>query len=147
MRRGGGARRVLPLDEFLRGPYETALEEGDLLRLDPRAGDDGRHGHRPPQAGLPRAAGGDGRRVGARGPRGAFEEARIASAPSARSPLRASEAESLLAARRAARGCRRRGGALRATRSTTPTDRCEYKRQLVRVLVGRALAEALARAA
>ena len=31
VRRGGGPARVLGVHEFLRGPYETALEEGDLL--------------------------------------------------------------------------------------------------------------------
>ena len=31
LRRGGGPSRVLPLQAFLRGPYETALAEGDLL--------------------------------------------------------------------------------------------------------------------
>lgn len=31
LRRGGAAERRLPMEEFVRGPYETALEPGELL--------------------------------------------------------------------------------------------------------------------
>ena len=144
-RASGGAaspRACLPLEEFLRGPYETALAEGDLLvsiRVPAtRRGD----GHRAPQARLPRAARRDRRGLGARrrrerrggadrrrlgrsggveGERGGVAPGRRRAAPR-RSPLRRREA---------------------CSRIEDADGSEEYKRQLVRVLVGRALAEAL----
>ena len=72
--------RVLPLGEFMLGPYETALAEGDLLVSIRVPATTGGHRHRAPQAGLPRAAGRDRRGVGARcrrKPRGGAHRRRL----------------------------------------------------------------------
>ena len=140
IRRGGEPERSLPLDQFLRGPYETALAEGDLL-VAIRMPAAPRDGHRAPQARIPRAAGGDRRDLGARG-RGRVERgadrrrlgrpARGARGRGGSGAWLAGAAGEDVAAAAAGGSGRRRGDA-----NGSP----EYKRQLVRVLVTRALRE------
>jgi carbon-monoxide dehydrogenase medium subunit len=141
VRRGGEPARILPLDAFLRGPYETALAEGDLLisvRV-PATIAGTAIAHRKlafrerPAATVA---------VWVRAAEGRIEEARIAVGSVGPVAVRASQAESLLiegasvdeVADAAARACQ-------ALEDADGSE--EYKRQLVRVLVGRTLQDAL----
>jgi aerobic carbon-monoxide dehydrogenase medium subunit len=144
IRRGGEAVRSLPLDQFLRGPYETALAEGDLLVA----------------IGMPVALPGTGiahhklafrERPAAtvatwvRTAEGGVSEARIAVGSVGPLALRASEAERLLAGgapvEEVAQAAAEAAGVVEDADGSPA-----YKRQLVRVLVARALRDALRRA-
>ena len=145
IQRGGGPPRVLPIGEFTRGPYETALAEGDLLasiRVPATGTGTGIAHHKLAFRERPAVT----VAVWVRVAEGSLVDARIAVGSVGPVAVRANEAERLLlggaavddVAGSAAETC----GALEDANGSE-----EYKRQLVRVLVGRALAEAAARAA
>lgn len=144
IRRGGGERRIVPFDGFVLGPYETALEQGDLLvavRVPATVPGTGIAHHKLAFRERPAATVAAWVRVAADGP----TAARIAVGSVGPVAVRATEAEALLV-----------GGApfadvgeAAAEASGAAQDAngsVEYKRQLVRVLVGRAVADALGRA-
>jgi aerobic carbon-monoxide dehydrogenase medium subunit len=140
IRRGGEAARILPLDEFLRGPYETALAEGDLLvaiRVPATRAGTGIAHHKLAFRERPAAT------VAAwvRAAEGRVTEARIAVGSVGPRAVRASEAEHLLTAgsplEEVAHAAAEASGAVEDADGSA-----EYKRQLVRVLVGRALRDA-----
>ena len=144
VRRGGGAARTLPVEAFLCGPYQNALEEGDLLtciRVQQTGNGTGiAHGklvfRERPTATVA---------VWVRAPEGRIEEARIAVGSVGPVAVRARAAESLLT-----------GGASVEDDSDASAEACgsvddangsaEYKRALVRVLVSRTLPIAMRRA-
>jgi carbon-monoxide dehydrogenase medium subunit len=143
IRRGGAASRSLPLDEFLRGPYETALAEGDLLvaiRVPAARAGTGIAHHKLAFRERPAAT------VAAwvRTAEGRVAEARIAVGSVGPRAVRASEAEQLLTAgsplEEVAHAAAEASGAVEDADGSA-----EYKRQLVRVLIGRALRDALRR--
>jgi carbon-monoxide dehydrogenase medium subunit len=141
VRRGGEAARVLPMQAFFRGPYETALAEGDLLisvRV-PATTAGTCIAHRK-LAFRERPAATCAAWI--RGSEGSVTETRIAVGSVGPLAVRASEAESLLLAGAAvdevADAAAESSGAVEDANGSE-----EYKRQLVRVLVGRALADAL----
>jgi carbon-monoxide dehydrogenase medium subunit len=144
VRRGGGPARVLPLAEFLRGPYETALAEGDLLvsvRVPPTSAGTGIAHHKLAFRERPAAT----VAVWVRTVDGGVEEARIAVGSVGPVAVRASAAESLLTAGASPEDVA--AAAADASGAVEDADGSEeYKRQLVRVLVGRALADAVRRA-
>jgi carbon-monoxide dehydrogenase medium subunit len=144
VRRGGGPARVLPLTEFLRGPYETALAEGDLLvsvRVPATGAGTGIAHHKLAFRERPAAT----VAVWVRSVEGSVEEARIAVGSVGPVAVRASEAEALLTAGASPEDVA--AAAADASGAVEDADGSEeYKRQLVRVLVGRALADAIRRA-
>jgi carbon-monoxide dehydrogenase medium subunit len=144
VRRGGGPARVLPLTEFLRGPYETALAEGDLLvsvRVPATSAGTGIAHHKLAFRERPAAT----VAVWVRTVDGSVEEARIAVGSVGPVAVRASAAESLLTAGASPEDVA--AAAADASGAVEDADGSEeYKRQLVRVLVGRALADAIRRA-
>lgn len=149
-RRGGGVPRTLPLREFLRGPFETALEPGELLvavRV-PRqpAGAAMAHMklafHERPAATVSCLARLEGRRVA---------EARVVVGSVGVVPVRASAAERLLTGIEIGDdGALDQAGEAAAAEADPVEDSngsIEYKRNLVRVLVRRCFAKAAERAA
>jgi carbon-monoxide dehydrogenase medium subunit len=144
VRRGGAEPHALPIGDFMRGPYETALAEGDLLvslRI-PETGPGEAIAHRKLAfRERPAATVAVWVRLADRSP----ADVRIAVGSVGPVAVRAAAAEALLL-----------GGAPAAEVAGAAAEACgaaqdangseEYKRQLVRVLVGRALAEALQRA-
>ena len=142
VQRGGGPRRVLPLDAFLCGPYETALAEGDLLlsvRVPATVAGTGIAHRKLAFRERPAATAAAWVRVG----EGGVEEARIVVGSVGPVALRANEAESLLTAGAPLEEVA--DAAAAACNAVEDADGSElYKRQLVRVLVGRTLREALA---
>lgn len=148
--RSGGARpRTIPLAAFVRGPYQTALEPGELLLA-----------VRVPE--LPEGAAMAHRKLAfherpaitvsclVRLERGAVAEGRIAVGSVGPLPERAQRAEELLRGASLERPEALAASAEAAAAEVSPVEdghgSVEYKRQLVRVLVGRALRDALARA-
>jgi carbon-monoxide dehydrogenase medium subunit len=144
VRRGGGPSRVLPLEAFLRGPYETALAEGELLVSV-------RVPATPAGAGIAHCKLAFRERPAATvavwvcAAEGVVEQARIAVGSVGPVAVRASEAESLLVGGASVEDVA--AAAAEASGAFEDADGSEeYKRQLVRVLVGRTLSEALQRA-
>jgi carbon-monoxide dehydrogenase medium subunit len=144
VRRGGEPPRVLPMAAFLRGPYETALAEGDLLisvRVPVTIAGTGIAHRKLSFRERPAAT----VAVWVRADKGAAAEARIAVGSVGPVAVRASEAESLLlggaSADEVADAAAEASGAVEDANGSE-----EYKCQLVRVLVGRALADALRQA-
>jgi carbon-monoxide dehydrogenase medium subunit len=145
VRRGGEAARVLPLETFMRGPYETALAEGDLLvsvRVPATTAGTGIAHRKLAFRERPAAT----VAVWVRAAEGSVAEARIAVGSVGPVAVRASEAESLLvrgaAVEKVATAAAEASGAVEDANGSE-----EYKRQLVRVLVGRTISEALQRTA
>jgi carbon-monoxide dehydrogenase medium subunit len=145
LRKGSDPPRVLSLGEFMLGPYRTALEEGDLLvsiRVPATTAGTGiAHGklafRERPAATVA---------VWVRVSEGSVTAARIAVGSVGPLAVRAAEAESLLLSGAAAEDV----AAAAAEASGAEQDAngsVEYKHQLVRVLVGRALADAVGHAA
>ena len=144
VRRGGAPPRVLSMQELTRGPYETALEEGDLLaqiRVPVTSRGIGIAHHKLAFRERPAVTVAAWVRVA----QGSLAEARIAVGSVGPVAVRAAAAESLLLAGGAvddvAEAAAEESGAVGDANGSE-----EYKRQLVRVLVGRALAEARERA-
>jgi carbon-monoxide dehydrogenase medium subunit len=144
LRGGGAAARTLPLADFVTGPFQTALAPGELLVSV----------HVPE---LPRGAALVHRKlrfherpaaavaVCVRCEGGELAEARVAVGAVGPRPARAPEAERLLL-----EGAVEEAGEAAAEASAPAEDAngsIEYKRQLVRVLVKRAFADAVAQAA
>ncbi len=150
-RRGGGAERRIPAAAFVRGPYQTALEQCELLtRIEvpaPPGGSAAVHVklafHERPAATVA---------CNVRVEDGRVVEARVAVGSVSPMPVRVNEAEEALVGIDA--GAPRAGsleaaGDAAAEASGAVEDAhgsAEYKRNLVRVLVRRALSEACARA-
>jgi carbon-monoxide dehydrogenase medium subunit len=151
VRSGGSAGRRIPIDDFVRGPFETALEPGELLVAvhvpRPRAGTAIVHRkmsfHERPAVTVAAHIAVDAGRVA---------EARLAVGSVGVAPVRASAAETHLpgldAAAPDAAALAAAGEA--AAEASAPVDDAngsvEYKRQLVRVLAVRSLREAIAQA-
>jgi carbon-monoxide dehydrogenase medium subunit len=151
-RRGGRAARVIPAAEFVRGPYQTALEPGELLLAvevpEPPPGSRTVHTklafHERPAATVT---------AGARVQDGRVTEARVAVGSVGPVPARAPKAEAILesldaevpdplALEAAGVAAAEAAGAVEDSNGSV-----EYKRDLVRVLVKRAFVEALRSAA
>jgi carbon-monoxide dehydrogenase medium subunit len=148
-RRGGVASRTLPVRDFVRGPFETVLEPGELLVsvLVPGTPPGAAMAHKKlafherPAATVSCLARLEGRSV---------SEARVAVGSVGVVPVRAGEAERLLerieiddhdALDRAGRAAAAAAAAVEDANGSI-----EYKRNLVRVLVTRCFAEAASRA-
>jgi carbon-monoxide dehydrogenase medium subunit len=144
LRRGSDPPRVLPLGDFMLGPYRTALEEGDLLvsiRVPATTPGTGIAHRKLAFRERPAAT----VAVWVRVADGSLAEARIAVGSVGPLAVRATKAESLLLSGAPAEEV----AAAAAEASAAERDAngsVEYKHQLVRVLVGRALADALAQA-
>ena len=150
-RRGDGPARDLPVDVFVEGPYQTALQPGELLtgiRVPvAHAGTGIAHEkmslHERPAVTVTCVAGVED---------GEVTSARVAVGSVGNRPLRATEAEAALTgARPDALGGPLSDVAEAAAAAAEPVEDAngsvEYKRQLVRVLVGRAARSAVERAA
>jgi carbon-monoxide dehydrogenase medium subunit len=141
IRRGGEPPRVVPMDAFLRGPYETMLAEGDLLisvRVPVTAAGTGIAHRKLAFRERPAAT----VAVWVRAADGSVAEARIVVGSVGPLAVRASEAESLLLGGASPEDVA--GSAAEACGAVADADGSEeYKRQLVRVLVGRTLSDAL----
>lgn len=151
-RRGGGKPRRLPVSDFVRGPYQTALERGEALTAVrvpfPPTGAVVVHDkvafHERPAATVTCLV---------RAEAGRIVEARVAVGSVGARPARAREAERLLEGLAAddldARALEEAGAA--AAEAAAPVDdhngAAEYKAHLVSVMVGRAFRRALAGAA
>jgi len=147
LRRGRDGRRTLPVSDFVRGPYETALGPGELLSAV-------RVPELPPGAALVHKKLAFHERPAvtvsclARVEKGAVAEARIAVGSVGLVPVRASAAEALLLGSPGDAAIEAAGQAA-ADASAPVADMngsVEYKHNLVRVLVGRTFREALGRA-
>jgi aerobic carbon-monoxide dehydrogenase medium subunit len=148
--RGGGTPRSLPLRDFLRGPFQTALQPGELLvsvRLPcPPAGAAMAHRklafHERPAATVSCLARLEGRRVA---------EARVAVGSVGVVPVRAVRAEQLLTGIEVGDDRALESAGEAAAAEAEPVEDAngsiEYKRNLVHVLVKRCFAEAAERAA
>ena len=144
LRKGGDPPRVLPLGEFMLGPYQTALAEGDLLvsiRVPATTAGTGIAHRKLAFRERPAATVAVWVRVAG----GSLAEARIAVGSVGPLAVRASVAESLLlggaSVDEVAAAAAEASGAVQDANGSE-----QYKRQLIRVLVGRALAEARLRA-
>jgi carbon-monoxide dehydrogenase medium subunit len=148
-RRSGAVARTLPLRDFLRGPFETALEPGELLvsvRV-PRTPAGAVIAHRKlafherPAATVSCLARLEGRRV---------SEARVAVGSVGVIPIRAAGAERLLTGIEVGDDSALAQAGEAAAAEADPIEDAngsiEYKRNLVRVLVKRCFAEAAERA-
>jgi carbon-monoxide dehydrogenase medium subunit len=141
-RRGGGEPRRLPLASFVLGPYQTALAPGELLTAIrvpvPPAGSRVVHRkfrfHERPAVTATCAVRVDGDRV---------PDARIAVGSVGVRPVRVAEAERLVR-EGAPLGQAAEAAAAAAAAVEDANGSVEYKENLVRVLVERALREALA---
>jgi aerobic carbon-monoxide dehydrogenase medium subunit len=145
LQRGAEPGRRLAIDEFVRGPYMTALEPGELLVSVhvPRLSEGSRAVHRKiafrERPAITVAAWLDVRD-------GTIAEARVAVGSVGPRPLRATQAEELLAGSDAGSVDFAAVGEAVASEADPVEDlngSVDYKRQLVRVLAARALAEAL----
>jgi CO/xanthine dehydrogenase FAD-binding subunit len=152
IRRVGG-RRELPLREFFRDYYETALEPGELVtavtvpllpaasgasfvKFLPRTADD----YATVAVAATVTLEPDGQRC---------RQARIALGSVGMTPLRARTAEAALAGRRLDEGVLRAAGDAARTEVDPLSDHrgsAAYKREMVSVMVGRALTQAAAAA-
>jgi carbon-monoxide dehydrogenase medium subunit len=151
VRRGGAPARRMPVEEFVLGPYETALEPGELLVAvhvpRPRPGSALVHRklsfHERPAITVAANVRVEGRVVA---------EARVAVGSVGVRPVRVEQAESLLAgldAATPAASVLNDVAAAAATAVEPVTDAngsIEYKRHLVGVLVGRCLRQAIGEA-
>lgn len=144
VRRGAAPARVLALGEFTRGPYETALSEGELLatiRVPVTTQGTGLAHHKLAFRERPAVTVAAWVRVAG----DSLAEARIAVGSAGPVAVRASAAESLLLG-----GATMEAVADAAAEESGTVDDAngsgEYKRRLVAVLVGRALAQARERA-
>ena len=144
VRRGGAVPRVLAIGDFMRGPYETALGEGDLLvslRIPETGPGEAVAHHKLAFRERPAAT----VAVWVRSRTEAAADARIAVGSVGRRPSeRATPRRSC--SQRAPAGEVTGAAAQECNAVADANGSEEYKRQLVRVLVGRALAEALQRA-
>jgi carbon-monoxide dehydrogenase medium subunit len=146
-RRGGAPARRLPISEFLVGPYQTALEPGELLVSIhvpvPPPGTGVAHRklafHERPAATVACLV---------RIEQGAVAEARIAVGSVGAVPVRCTEAERLLLGMPSAGSPGLDAAAELAAEASNPVEdgngSAEYKANLVRVLVRRCFADAVA---
>jgi aerobic carbon-monoxide dehydrogenase medium subunit len=147
LQRGAGPERRLGIDEFVRGPYLTALGPGELLVAVhvPRVGDATRLVHRKISF-RERPAITVAVRLDVRD--GGVSDARVAVGSVGARPMRPAQAEQLLEGAEAGSLDLAAIGDAAAEAVDPVADlngTPDYKRQLVRVLVARTLAEALGR--
>jgi aerobic carbon-monoxide dehydrogenase medium subunit len=147
LQRGAGPERRLGIDEFVRGPYLTALGPGELLVAVhvPRVGDATRVVHRKISF-RERPAITVAVRLDVRD--GGVSDARVAVGSVGARPMRPAQAEQLLEGAEAGSLDLAAIGDAAAEAVDPVADlngTPDYKRQLVRVLVARTLAEALGR--
>jgi aerobic carbon-monoxide dehydrogenase medium subunit len=147
LQRGAGPERRLRIDDFVRGPYLTALEPGELLVAVhvPRVGDATRVVHRKVSF-RERPAITVAVRLDVRD--GGVSDARVAVGSVGARPMRPAQAEQLLEGAEAGSLDLAAIGDAAAEAVDPVADlngTPDYKRQLVRVLVARTLAEALGR--
>jgi aerobic carbon-monoxide dehydrogenase medium subunit len=147
LQRGAGPERRLRIDEFVRGPYLTALGPGELLVAVhvPRVGDATRVVHRKISF-RERPAITVAVRLDVRD--GGVSDARVAVGSVGARPMRPAQAEQLLEGAEAGSLDLAAIGDAAAEAVDPVADlngTPDYKRQLVRVLVARTLAEALGR--
>jgi aerobic carbon-monoxide dehydrogenase medium subunit len=147
LQRGAGPERRLGIDDFVRGPYRTALEPGELLVAVhvPRVGDATRVVHRKISF-RERPAITVAVRLDVRD--GDVTDARVAVGSVGARPMRPAQAEQLLEGAEAGSLDLAAIGDAAAEAVDPVADlngTTDYKRQLVRVLVARTLAEALGR--
>ena len=148
LQRGDGPGRRLPIDEFVRGPYLTALEPGELLVSVhvPRLADGVRVAHRKVSF-RERPAITVAVRLDVR--EGVVEDARVAVGSVNVRPVVASSAEEILRGSDVGSLDVAAAGEAAATEVEPVEDlngSVEYKRQLVRVLTARTLAAAVSQA-
>ncbi|HZN96789.1 MAG TPA: xanthine dehydrogenase family protein subunit M [Gemmatimonadales bacterium] len=149
--RGPKGKRTIPIDQFFRGPFETALEPdeilieiriptpparsgGSYLKLERKVGD---YATVAVAAQVMLDAG------------GSIQAARIGLTSVAETPVRAEKAEAFLRGKRTAANILAEAGRLAAEAASPTADwkgSVEYKRDMVRVLTTRALAKAIERA-
>ena len=148
LQRGDGPGRRLPIDEFVRGPYLTALEPGELLVSVhvPRLADGVRVAHRKVSF-RERPAITVAVRLDVR--EGVVEDARVAVGSVNVRPVVASSAEEILRGSDVGSLDVAAAGEAAATEVEPVEDlngSVEYKRQLVRVVTARTLAAAVSQA-
>jgi carbon-monoxide dehydrogenase medium subunit len=147
--RGPGGERTIDIDDLHTGPYETALGPGEILteaRI-PRAPDASSYLKVERRAG-DYASAAIGVALNVNGEE--IEDARIGMCGAGNTPLRARGAEEVLRGQRPDAELYRRAGERAAEESDPIEDArgtAEYKRDLVKVLVGRTLEKAVGRAA
>jgi carbon-monoxide dehydrogenase medium subunit len=148
---GPGGTRTIPIDDFFRGLFATALEPGEILT-------EIRIPAPPPRSGgayvkLERKVGDFATAAAAAqitlGARGEVTKAGLALTNAGPTPVRAVDAESFLTGKQPspeiiAEAARRAAAA--ATPSADRRGAIEYKREMARVLTGRAITKAVQRA-
>jgi CO/xanthine dehydrogenase FAD-binding subunit len=149
---GAGGERTIPLEEFFEGPGRIALQAGELLKAitvpQPAERSGSFYLRHTPRARMDLAVVGVAAAVTVEA-NGAIVDARLALGAVAPVPLRARQAEALLAGQILTDELCREVGAT-AAREAEPMDdqraSAEYRRHLVDVLTRRVLRSALARA-
>lgn len=149
---GAQGERTIPLEEFLKGPGRTALQAGELLTAitlpQPAQRSGSFYLRHTPRARMDLAVVGVAAAVTVEAD-GSIVDARLALGAAAPVPLRARQAEALLAGQVLTDELWREVGAV-AAREAEPIDdqraSAEYRRHLVDLLTRRALRGALARA-
>jgi CO/xanthine dehydrogenase FAD-binding subunit len=149
---GAQGERTIPLEEFLKGPGRTALQAGELLTAitlpQPAQRSGSFYLRHTPRARMDLAVVGVAAVVTVEAD-GSIVDARLALGAAAPVPLRARQAEALLAGQVLTDELWREVGAV-AAREAEPIDdqraSAEYRRHLVDLLTRRALRGALARA-
>ncbi len=137
--------RVLPLDDFFRGPFETALEDGEMVTEvqiptpPPRSA--GCYRWMTKRTEVDETLVGVAVLVVADPTHERCEEARIALCSVAPTPFRARRAEALLRGKEISEGLLEEVGRT-AAEETRPRGRAEYRKLLTSILVKKALTEA-----
>jgi carbon-monoxide dehydrogenase medium subunit len=145
----GGSERTLPLEEFFFDYYQTALEPGELLtevRVPPQARRGWSHIKFTPRSVEDFATVGVALTLSGRN--GSCDDIRLALNSVASTIVRARQAEAALRGREITEGLLTEMGEIAATEVDPIDDNrgsSEYKRDLVKVLVRRAVREALQR--
>jgi carbon-monoxide dehydrogenase medium subunit len=145
----GGSERTLPLEEFFVDYYQTALEPGELLtevRVPPQARRGWSHIKFTPRSVEDFATVGVALTLSGRN--GSCDDIRLALNSVASTIVRARQAEAALRGREITEGLLTEMGEIAATEVDPIDDNrgsSEYKRDLVKVLVRRAVREALQR--
>ena len=149
---GLNAQRVVPIEEFFLDYFETALESGELLAeiqlpaLSPRTGN-AYNKFNVIESEMPTV--GVAVSITLTPENGTCQDIRIALGASAPTPIRARQAEGLLEGQQVTDNLLGKAGEMAATEADPISDihaSADYRRELLRVMVGRVGREALARA-